>query len=359
MASALGFAALNDGQVNSPQTFLKAASNIEFTFNWFYVDAHHQAFFSSGRLPVRAPGTNPTLPTYGTGQYEWRGFLTPAQHPHAIDPANATLINWNNQPAPGWGAASDNWGEGPIDHVLLLSGGVNGDQIQPQDLVGAMNNAATQDPVGALVWPVIKQVLAGGPAPDALSATAAQLVDDWVSAGSHIVDLNGDGKVDMPGATIMAKVWPGIVNAVLSPVLGNLTSIIPGDGDMSYVDKDLRTELGLPVQGRYSREFLRERFAVGLPGVAVAGDPVGGERAGDAVRVEPGHLAGARAAGHVRPRRAAGHDAVHQPPDLPAGGVVRELTGRAADAACGRWRLGTVRYLSVVVIVTNIPVARR
>ena len=45
------------------------------------------------------------------------------------------------------------------------------------------------------------------------------------------------------------------MDAVLSPVLGTLVSEIPTDGDMSYVDKDLRTILGEPVTGRYSQSY--------------------------------------------------------------------------------------------------------
>ncbi len=255
VVSGLGFAELNDGTVHSAQSFITAASKIEFTFNWFYADAHHVAYYSSGRLPVRAPGTNPTLPTIGTGAYEWRGFLAPAAHPQAIDPPGVTLVNWNNEPAPGWGAASDNWGEGPVDHVLLLTRGVRGRAVRPQNLVAAMNRAATQDPRGLLVWPLVAQVLAGGPAPDPVTQQAAQLVTQWSDAGASLIDTTGTGVVDMPGAAILDKAWPAIVDAVLAPVLGPLVSAIPSDGAMSYVDKDLRTILGQPVKGRYSRVY--------------------------------------------------------------------------------------------------------
>jgi hypothetical protein len=255
VGNCVGFGELNDCYVHSPQTFVSAMSKVEFTFNWFYADAHHVAYYSSGRLPVRAPGTNPTLPTVGTGAYEWRGFLSTGQHPQAIDPANATEINWNNQPAPGWGAASDNWGEGPIDHVLLLSDPVHRFHVGAADLVSAMNQAATQDPIAVLVWPVVAQVLAGGPAPDALTQTAAELVTQWSQSGGRLLDTTGSGHVDMPGAAVLDQAWPGIVAAVLTPILGPLASEIPTDGDMSYVDKDLRTLLGQPVQGRYSHSY--------------------------------------------------------------------------------------------------------
>jgi len=61
--------------------------------------------------------------------------------------------------------------------------------------------------------------------------------------------------VDMPGAAVLNQAWNGIVGAVLSPVLGPLTGEIRADGDLSYVDKDLRTILGDPVRGRFSRVY--------------------------------------------------------------------------------------------------------
>ena len=68
--------ALNEGALKSARDLARYAGQFDFTFNLFYVDHRDIAFFSAGRLPVRAPGTNPSLPTLGTGKYDWRGFLT-------------------------------------------------------------------------------------------------------------------------------------------------------------------------------------------------------------------------------------------------------------------------------------------
>ena len=43
-------------------------SSVEFSFNWFYADDRDIAMFSSGRLPIRALGTDPALPTVGIGR---------------------------------------------------------------------------------------------------------------------------------------------------------------------------------------------------------------------------------------------------------------------------------------------------
>jgi acyl-homoserine lactone acylase PvdQ len=41
-------------------------------------------------------------PLRGLGSAEWRGFLTPSQMPHAIDPRQGWLANWNSLPSAGW-----------------------------------------------------------------------------------------------------------------------------------------------------------------------------------------------------------------------------------------------------------------
>jgi acyl-homoserine lactone acylase PvdQ len=68
--------ALNSS-IRSQRDFRRAAGSFGFTFNLFYVDHRDIAFFSTGRLPIRAPGTNPSLPTLGTGEYDWRPRTIP------------------------------------------------------------------------------------------------------------------------------------------------------------------------------------------------------------------------------------------------------------------------------------------
>ena len=281
--SALALSDLNDGHVTSPKSFIKAASEFETTFNWFYVDSKHIAYYSSGRLPVRAPGVNPDLPTLGNGAYDWRGFLTPAQHPQAIDPKSGLIVNWNNRPAPGWGAADNNYELGPIHRVQLLLAGFTSKKIKLPALVGIMNKAATQDLRAVAVWPTIAKVLAGSPAPSPLAQQAANLVTAWVARGASRLDTTGNGQITDPGAAVLDTAWRGLADAVLSPVLGpdllaKLEAVSPDDqspGDVTdaqgdrhgahgssyesswygYVYKDLSTQLGVSVKGPYSRRY--------------------------------------------------------------------------------------------------------
>src|SRR4029078_6998971 len=73
---------LSDGQVHSAKSFFKAASLTPQTFNSFYLDKKHIAMFTSGLFPKRAKATDPSLPIWGTGKYEWHGFIPPKRHIH-------------------------------------------------------------------------------------------------------------------------------------------------------------------------------------------------------------------------------------------------------------------------------------
>ena len=146
LLNARAFYSLNTGRVTSAQSFLKTMSSVEFSFNWFYADDRDIAMFSSGRLPIRALGTDPALPTVGTGDYDWRGFVPFAGHPQAINPPSGVILNWNNKPAANVGAGDSNFSYGPIQRVSLLRRRSAARKKHTLATVtGAMNQAATQD----------------------------------------------------------------------------------------------------------------------------------------------------------------------------------------------------------------------
>jgi acyl-homoserine lactone acylase PvdQ len=266
-AGEIAFSDLDSNVVHSPKQFFETANELETTFNMAYLDSKHIAYFSTGRLPILAPHTDPSLPTLGTGKYDWRGFLPQARHPHDVAPANELFLNWNNKPAPEWGAASDQYGYGAVQRVQLYTGFTN-KMTEPRD-AAIMNGAAQQDLRAVEVWPVIKQVLAGGPAPSKLAEEAAGLISTWAENGASRFGSNAPKD---PGAAVMDAVWAPIAEAVLGPVLGEellgeFKSINGVDnppnsagssfdgGWYGYVSKDLRSELGLPVEGAFSRSY--------------------------------------------------------------------------------------------------------
>jgi acyl-homoserine lactone acylase PvdQ len=268
LLGALPFQTMSTGGVHSPQEFFETMAGFELTFNWFYADSKHIAVYSSGRMPLRAPGVNPGLPTNGNGSYEWRGWLAPMSHAHVVDPPSGAIVNWNNKPAAAFAAADNNWSYGSVQRVTLLNRGVDAKRMHtPASVVGAMNAAATQDLRWTLVA-TLADVMSHGTAPSARDHELLGLLGEW--DGSRL-DATLDGKIDEAGAAIMDVWWPKLAVAVLEPRLGPLTADLErlvtisddansggssyGDGWYSYVDKDLRTLLGKPVKSRYSTAY--------------------------------------------------------------------------------------------------------
>jgi hypothetical protein len=154
-----------------------------------------------------------------------------------------------------------------VHRVQLLTRALGPGKQTPVSVVGAMNRAATQDLRRQLV-PLLRDVLSRTPAPSPLDQ---RLVDLLVAWDGTRLDRDGDGRIDDPGAAIMDAAWPGIAEAVLSPVLGPLTGelgqLMPvdnaansggssyGGGWYGYVDKDLRSLTGAAVRGPFSRRY--------------------------------------------------------------------------------------------------------
>jgi len=139
-----------------------------------------------------------------------------------------------------------------------------------------MEDAGTVDLRGSEVLPYMLDVI--GTPSDPQLASAVQTLRDWVAAGAHRRDLDNDDIYDDARAVqIMDAWWPRALDAVFKPALGqNLFDAVRGmmgfDDDphsgsgyhvgsayifgwYGYLQKDLRTLLGLPVQGAYSRHY--------------------------------------------------------------------------------------------------------
>jgi acyl-homoserine lactone acylase PvdQ len=283
--SAAGFMDFNTPSVvHSPGTFQRAAAKVGYTFNWFYADPQHIAYFNSGDNPVRARGVNTNFPV--AGRFVWRGWnpdtwqarFTPfARHPQAID--QKYLINWNNKQARGYASADANAYSSTYRSVMLEDQVkrrlAHGRKLTLPGLIDAMEVGGSQDLRAHVDLPLALRVL-GRPADPALRSAVDEL-RAWLRDGGLRKDANRDGAYEHSDAIrILDAWWPLWVRAEFEPVLGKaafatLTSTIAVDDSPNgggqhhgsayqgswygFVSKDLRTTLGRHVRGRYARRF--------------------------------------------------------------------------------------------------------
>ena len=78
-------------KIRDAASFQRAASKIGYTFNWFYADAEHIAYFNSGANPVRAKRVDHDFPVRARRSTEWRGWDPDRRHGalHAVRAAPA------------------------------------------------------------------------------------------------------------------------------------------------------------------------------------------------------------------------------------------------------------------------------
>jgi acyl-homoserine lactone acylase PvdQ len=280
LGSARGFRRLNDPgfMTDGFDSFRSAVTAIDYTFNWFYIDARHIGYQHSCLCPQRATGVDPYLPPWGTGQWDWQGFIAPAQQPWDHDPPAGYLTSWNNKQAPGFRANDRHFSYGPTYRSQMLDvrieAAIAGGDIDRADLVDAMEDAGTVDLRGQEVLPLLLDAL--GPTAPPLADPRIQdmrdRLDAWAAAAAHRRDHNRDGVYDDPqAAAIIDAWWPRLAHAMFDGVSGNAIDhlgIGVDDSDRTahrgsafnhgmygQVNKDLRRVLGRPQLAPWSRAY--------------------------------------------------------------------------------------------------------
>ncbi len=218
----------NPDYVHSAADFMRAAAKETGTFNWFYADSRDIAYYSSGLLPVRPVTIDPNFPTWGTGGYEWQGFLRADgsrtdPHPHAVNPPSGFLANWNNKPAPGWSAADSNFAYGPVYRSQSLADRVSAlvkrGSITEADMVNAMEDAGSVDLDGSQLVAQLRAALGTA----SLTPAQAQILGilaAWQGNGSHRRALVNPSRYEEGTAVaIMDNLSPRLAHAVFDPWL--------------------------------------------------------------------------------------------------------------------------------------------
>lgn len=234
------FALASTPTVNGASSFQHLMNGYTGTFNWLYVDKKDVGYIATGLLPVRHPEQSPELPSWGNGHfewagdssylrnnpdyfinsggdvafpsrtvavaqnggplsggyYEWRNYLTYAQHPQVVNPPEGFITSWNNSPAAGWWAADDhyNWAaihRIDIEPVRFKNFLATGKKFNFANVEEIMADAGYVDLRGQELLPLLLQIMQRG----TLSADemqAAMLMQDWLyGIASDGETLNG------------------------------------------------------------------------------------------------------------------------------------------------------------------------
>lgn len=290
--SIIGFQMLNDPDyVKGPEDFQKAVQNINYTFNWFYADSEHTAYYNSGDNPVRAANVDAEFPTWARAAYEWRGwnpttnvadYTPPSQHPHSID--QDYYVSWNNKQAKDYPSAP--WGNGSVHRGNLLDDRVKrlvaAGGVTRASLTKAMAEASLADLRAEGVVPDLLKVINSGTVTDSTAAAAVTKLQTWVTSGSKRTETSAGSKTyaNAEAIRVLDAWWPLLVKAQFEPGLGTdlytaMTANLPIDespsadhgptgthagssfqyGWWSYVDKDIRSVLGETVRGPLAQKY--------------------------------------------------------------------------------------------------------
>jgi len=224
----------------------------------------------TGKLPVRAPGVDPRLPTPGTGEYEWRGYVPAEKMPRLKNPEQGFLFVWNSKPAPDtlYGDAS-RWGKHFRTHL-------------PISLVETEESLTVDD-----LKRINRTIAAGFGSVDLTITTTRFFEPHWQSAirdsdaaelrdaVGHMIDWNdlyhdedSDGLYDHVGLTLFRSWLPLAQRTVFEDDLGEWWHKLDDDVYIKYRTSLLLRVLegnqaGLPpkwdfLNGRSRDEVVRE-----------------------------------------------------------------------------------------------------
>jgi acyl-homoserine lactone acylase PvdQ len=271
--AALAFARIAAGEATDFSSFRRVWRDYPGGENWYFVSEREMGFQLSGLMPIRAQGDDPDLPTWGTGEWDWRGFLPFERSPWEREPRRGFISNWNGKEAPGWRAPSDVWALGPTQRGLLLERRLKaelrrgGGKVDLPGLVRTTQAAAFADIEGQELLPLIRQVLRRERDPE--TRALLDLLEGWRKRGAERRYTDPNGQVEDAAAVALMQTWtPLLARRIFEPAIGSeavdvidkeVLSLKPGSSEFSgwhgQIHKDLRRVLKRKARQPFSRLY--------------------------------------------------------------------------------------------------------
>jgi hypothetical protein len=188
------------------------------------------------------------------------------------------MVSWNNKQAPGWSAADNQWGYGPVYRNQMIAERIgkalsNGRKVRISQVVSAMDVASTED-IRATELPLLFTAL-GKPSNPQLHAAIATLRQWYLAGGFRKSATLATASHDLhtPAIELMDAWWPKLLAAEFQPMIGSgafgaIQTLLPLGGEVpvsgdgfnngwwGYVSKDLRRVYSIGRErGPYSQAY--------------------------------------------------------------------------------------------------------
>ncbi|GGR02559.1 penicillin acylase family protein [Deinococcus ruber] len=170
------FLGLNYAQ-NWKQFTAALSSYVAPSQNFVYADtAGNIGYYAPGRVPIRTPGWDGSLPVPDDSAHRWTGYIPFAQLPHVLNPTDGLVVTANNKVTPDsykpFLANNRVWAE-PYRAERILQRLDTGKPLTLDDV------ASTQLDTVSLVWKGLEPYLLQTQPKDDLSRTALDLLRGW------------------------------------------------------------------------------------------------------------------------------------------------------------------------------------
>jgi acyl-homoserine lactone acylase PvdQ len=248
--------------------FEKAVGRLAWNLGVCYADdAGNIAYWEAGRLPKRPASADGRLPTPGTGEYEWEGFLSPREYPRMVNPKQGYIHTWNGK-ATSWMREGDDARIGKTYRTWL------GNRLAAD---GRNLTLLDMREINRKIWNAEGARDRGQTSPDFFAAyvrpAAAGSADPEVRQAAELMlafngmyeDLDADGTYDHPGGTLWRQWLLTAPEVVFGPEIGDWwRKVDEGRYHQYRTSLLLRAlqgkEAGLPLQHDYLKG--RDREAV-------------------------------------------------------------------------------------------------
>jgi penicillin amidase len=195
------------------EAFVAAARRNALSITWLYADRKGNIGVAvGGHYPRRHPDQDRRLPTPGTGEREWVGFMAPDEVPHALNPARGFFVNWNNLAAAGWDVGGGFSGR-THRSKLIIDFFEKRPVITVEDVKESVRYAAFVDGSVPYFRPLLLDSVHRLAAGETELQRAANIVAAWDGVWR---DGDGDGKYDDPGVTIFDNWYRQILTDIFT-----------------------------------------------------------------------------------------------------------------------------------------------